>query len=398
MRHLTIALLALPIGCRSPDPSPDPGVDTDPSADPPLQAHCALDATCPEVLVEGDPHAMILGGPAPYRGYGDPSLTRDPDTGTLWMTYSWLQPLIGTDGDVDLGVRTHLARSDDGGASFTFVGQVNENERRSTSVGGEDVELWSIREVSTLARHPDGRWSLLWLYYDEPAGPAERFGFHYERRSADTPAGLLDAASVPWIGTTKAAPDLDIRHRLDVTVPELADCTLFTEPALFAHEGATWLVTQCLTVGAGGARDLARDRLVLLRESDDGYDYVGALTGVDEATVLGADVLTQPELTRGRDGRVHLLVTPKILGADPEHQGCVALEVEDLATATLARDGDGAPRVHARITADGNGLGPGLCSHHPDSETGVLMVITTVDLASNPPDIAFSLRATGVRL
>jgi hypothetical protein len=47
-----------------------------------------------------------------------------------------------------------------------------------------------------------------------------------------------------------------------------------------------------------------------------------------------------------------------------------------------------------RKTADGNGLGPGLCSYDANSDTGVLLVITTV--TKNGTDIEFSLRTTGV--
>jgi hypothetical protein len=77
---------------------------------------------------------------------------------------------------------------------------------------------------------------------------------------------------------------------------------------------------------------------------------------------------------------------------DPSHQGCVVFEFADFATGALVRGGSGVPR--AVISSDGNGLGPGLCTYDADSETGVLLVITTV--TSNATDIEFSLRATGV--
>ena len=48
------------------------------------------------------------------------------------------------------------------------------------------------------------------------------------------------------------------------------------------------------------------------------------------------------------------------------------------------------------ITADGNGLGAGLCTYDAKSETGVMMVITSFDLCPKPVDIVFSLRATGI--
>jgi hypothetical protein len=71
------------------------------------------------------------------------------------------------------------------------------------------------------------------------------------------------------------------------------------------------------------------------------------------------------------------------------------LEVEDLERARVRRAADGAPHVRAVLTADGNGLGPGMCSYDAASETGVLLVITRFDLSGDPPDLRFSLRRTG---
>jgi hypothetical protein len=66
----------------------------------------------------------------------------------------------------------------------------------------------------------------------------------------------------------------------------------------------------------------------------------------------------------------------------------------DFATASLERDTNGVAIPRAVISSDGNGLGPGLCSYDPNSETGILLVITTVTQGGT--DIEFSLRATGI--
>jgi hypothetical protein len=71
------------------------------------------------------------------------------------------------------------------------------------------------------------------------------------------------------------------------------------------------------------------------------------------------------------------------------------LEVEDLAAARIRREPDGRPHVRAVLDADGNGLGPGMCTYDAASETGVLLVITRFDLGRDPPDLWFSLRRTG---
>ena len=82
---------------------------------------------CPELLVVNDPPAQVPGfGPAPFRGYDDPSLRRDPRTGALWLSYSWVSTLIAPTSlpgkpVLDIGVGIHLARSDDDGRTFQYV-------------------------------------------------------------------------------------------------------------------------------------------------------------------------------------------------------------------------------------------------------------------------------------
>jgi hypothetical protein len=69
---------------------------------------------------------------------------------------------------------------------------------------------------------------------------------------------------------------------------------------------------------------------------------------------------------------------------------------DDFATASIARDTNGVAIPRAIITADGNSLGPGLCTYDAESDSGVLLVITTVTGCGSALDVEFSLRATGV--
>jgi hypothetical protein len=142
--------------------------------------YCALSPACPEVTIAGDPFATLGGNPAPFRGYGDPSLEWDPDTGDIWLAYSWLDVLVSEPGPppvVDFGVRTHLAKSTDGGSTFSFVRAVNSTVpilHPDTSVAG-----WTIHEVSTLVREGPGEWQMQWLTYFDPFGPPARSDFYY---------------------------------------------------------------------------------------------------------------------------------------------------------------------------------------------------------------------------
>jgi hypothetical protein len=362
----------------------------------PVTFHCSKDSSCPEILIVGDPHSQLNMLPDPFRGYGDPSLDYDPATGTLWLAYSWLNIEISDPGPpivFDLGVRTHLAKSDDNGNTFTFVRSINEMEMEAHPDTG--VMGWSVHEVPTLLKEPSGDWQILWYKYFNQFGTVtgvdERQEYLYWRTTANTPDQLGDVSEV-WARALATSPSwgapIDFNGIL-----ELADCVTLTEPGLFAFNNETYLASSCLIADATGRRaDL--ERLVLLKQTANGYSYVGDILDAQDAADLGVDVIQQADISVARDGSIILIVTPIILDADPSHQGCVVFEFDDFAAGTLVRDGNGRAVPRTVISSDGNGLGPGLCSYDANSETGVLLVITTV--SNNGTDIEFSLRATGV--
>jgi hypothetical protein len=390
------ALLATLVACGggSAAPSLPPVVDSPPAG--PLLFHCSKDATCPELLVGGDPFSEINMSPDPFRGYGDPSLEYDASTGTLWMAYSWLNVQISDPTPpavFDLGVRTHLARSDDDGNTFTFVRAVNDMQIEAHPDSG--VLGWSTHEVPSLVQEAGGGWQMLWLKYFNPLGTVtgvdERQQFLYWRSNAAAPEQLGDNSEV-WATALEASASWGAPIRFN-DIPELADCVVQTEPGLFSVNNETYLATSCLVTDANGRRpDL--ERLVLLRQTANGYAFVGNILDAGDAADLGADVIQQADITLARDGSVLLIVTPIILDADPSHQGCIVFEFDDIQSAMISRDATGRAVPRTIITADGNGLGPGLCSYDANSATGVLLVITTV--TQNGMDIEFSLRATGV--
>ena len=399
IRVVLILLASLVLfACGGGSNSSTPPVVNPPPPAGPITFHCSKDATCPEVTIIGDPHSDINGAPDPFRGYGDPSLEYDSDTGTLWLAYSWLNTQVSNAGPpviFDLGVRTRLARSDDNGASFIYVRTVNDMQMEAHPDTG--VMGWSTHEVSTLVKEPSGSWQILWLKYFNPFGTVtgvdERQEFLYWRTTAATP-DLLGDNSVVW--GKSAATSASWGAPIDFNaIPQLADCILQSEPGLFSFSGETYLATSCLVVdGTGRRTDL--ERIELLRQTANGYDYVGTILDGQDAADLGVDTIEQADISVARDGSIILVTTPIILGADPDHQGCIVFSFDDFATASIVRDANGVAIPRAVITADGNSLGPGLCTYDANSDTGVLLVITTVTGSGATTDIEFSLHATGV--
>jgi hypothetical protein len=356
----------------------------------PLTFHCALDATCPGVLVAGDPYATIGANPSPFRGYGDPSLERDPATGALWLSYSWLDVLVTNPGpsqSIDFGVETHLGRSDDGGASFTFVEAVNQ----MTPVTHPDTSAsgWESHEVSTLVREGPNSWQMMWLSYFDPPGSQGFFDVRYERALGSLPDTL--GAPVEWARGISTSQSWGSQHNLSA-IPQLADCAAFTEPALFQQDGVTYLATNCV-VFSGGVRQDAQERLVLLKQEAVGYSFVGNLLDGQDAVDAGGTRIEQADIALSQTGEVLLIGTP-IQSAAPNHLGCVVFEITDISTASVLRDGGGDAVQLAYLTGEDGAIGPGLCTYDAASDTGILMVLHIYD--PSPFDMEFSMRATGV--
>lgn len=372
---------------------------------PPLRLDCrAQSPDCPEVVIEGDPHFRLPGlGWSPFRGYGDPSLRRDPASGRLWLSYSYLglhpRPAPET------GVSIHLAASDDGGGSWRFerVLAASAGELDPAPPGGPGV---SVHEVSTLAPLGEGaaaRWFGMHLRYFQPFGPEGRRpgSFHFRLRRSGTPTGLGAGREARLAG-----PLLDPVWRADLDLstlhPDLASCAAWTEPALYGLDGTLYLVAQCLVVDpATGARRPEAEFLGVFASNGRGdlrrldWAWRGKLTDRRDARALGGQVLTQPDVARAGDGGLLLLVTPKRLAGGERHKGCRALALASLDPPRLRRDAGGRPVVRADVrSSDSTGLGPGLCAYDPASSTGILFVRTEIDLAT--PQIVFRLHATGV--
>jgi hypothetical protein len=238
---------------------------------------------------------------------------------------------------------------------------------------------------------------MMWLDYFDPTGESpDRSDFLYVRSLGATPSDLGNSTE-PWIRGYATSASFHAHLDLSAEIPALSDCAGFTEPALISRAGQTHLATSCVVI-EGGVRREDKERIVLLKQQVNGYNFIGNLLDAADAARLNADRLEQADLSISSTGQVLLIVTPINTNADPAHQGCVVFEVEDLQTAKVRRDGTGRAVEKAILTADGNGLGPGLCTYDAASATGVLMVITTQELVSNPPNIVFSLRATGVKL
>jgi hypothetical protein len=335
----------------------------------PISFHCGF-ADCPRISIEGDPIATST-----FKGYGDPSLERDPG-GDLWLAYSWLDELA-FQGEPGFAVRTHLARSTDDGATFELVRTTNIAVTVDKPVAG-----LVLHEVPSLMKDSDNQWRLTWMTYAFLAN-GERVEFQFVRTQGAQPADLGNSTSVWLAGSATTTPS-----EYDESLANLNNCLAFTEPALFSHQGVDYLAANCFV----NVADPSTERLVLLRVDGSVLSYVGDLLSGADAAALGGTRVEQIDLSVAQDGAVIAIVTPIDDNASVIHRGCVVLEVENLATATMRRDANNQLVRRAVLTADGNGIGPGLCTYDATSSTGIMMVLT--DFSNT--NIEFSMHATGV--
>lgn len=374
-----------------------------------IELDCLADSTdCPELTIAGDPVQEIPGlGLSPFRGYGDPSIRADPNGNRLWMTYSyvWVDTDSANPPAAEPTVSIHLASSDDGGDTWKFRRRTwpSRPETDPAPPGGPGLSVHEVSTLAPLTQRDSRRWFAMHLRYFQPFGPEGRRpgSFHFRLTRARRPLKLGRTREASLGGPlTDPAWSLDID--LSSLDPALTACSIWTEPSLFGQEEKLYLVAQCIVIDpTTGARRRNKEFLGVFVSDADGrvdrleWRWVGKLTTRSDAKALEGHVLTQPEVTKSRDGTLILLVTPKRLTPRERHLGCRALELESLDPPALGRNAAGRPIVRVDIrSSDSTGLGPGLCSYDPSSTTGILFVRTEVDL--DLPEVVFRLHATGL--
>ncbi|CAG0929032.1 MAG: hypothetical protein EFKGCFLK_01535 [Rhodocyclaceae bacterium] len=358
------------------------------------QVDCA-GTVCPAMVIKGDREATLPNGePSPFRGFSDATVRQDPESGRLWMAYSW--PSIATDGDrrarflrrgasrpqVDI----HLAYSDDRGRHWQLAEDLW-HPSPATSPDGKPGHM--SHEVANLlpVREKEGAvWYGARLDYFLPDDGGFRKrppeSFRIVLAKAERPAALRDAPAAK-LGSMATGPSWGMDVNLAALSPETRHCMLWNEPALFHDGKELFLALSCMAF-RGKTPDLERSDLVVYASRADGppsrwqWRYAGRLAGTEEARELGGGRLTQIDLARARDGKLLAIMTPDTWDAEAQdfvHLGCVAVEVDARGEALrLARDAEGRLKVRARVTAsDAGAAGTAACTYDAASETGIIL-------------------------
>ncbi|MBM3522206.1 MAG: hypothetical protein FJX57_04550 [Alphaproteobacteria bacterium] len=376
------------------------------SAQAPASVDCSPPfAACPLIAIAGD---NVASTPT-FKGFADPGLIADPARpGRIWMAYSYLGGRLATGADGRrVGVphvATHLARSDDSGASWRFDSVLWDSELVADPEGRGPMSYFGSEtpSLAALRGSNDTTWFSVRLHYflEPESAYKPRYSTGWTMRVAraqgESPAALARAEE-QTLGVRTTARGYGADVDLNAIAVELRDCAMWNNPAVFAQGPHLHLVAECL-VFAGQAIVAARTRMVLLSTEHASaarqwrWRYLGVLADHATARDAGGERLVSGTIARGRDGALLLIASPHE-GVSVIGRGCVVLELESLDPPRLRRDPAGAPVVRARQTglAD-RSRRTGACSYDAASVTGIVTVTAT-----SSRGLQTELRATGLR-
>ena len=307
----------------------------------------------------------ILGGIG-ARGVFDPSVTEDPATRRLWMSYSSFDASTHS----RFAVSLRIAYSDDGEKwhdagpvqmpSEILAGPLQATEAGEVEIGSETRGTWQ-NETSTLvydAQAPrEERWKLFWhqtLWVND----VPRYASYswIALKTADSPTNLVHARPTKLFtgymaktaGESSAAPAFSPipappAIRLDKQDPQLGAC-MFGQPAALAAPDGLYLALDCAWLGS-------RPQLhtVLLRCAHPNcvvtdaanWTVVGRLTEPRDGPQLdpqyegfGGTTLAE------KNGRYYLIATP-FATKGHRYDGCNVYRFVDLRQGKLERQRNG---------------------------------------------------------
>jgi Tol biopolymer transport system component len=316
------------------------------------------------------PVKLTIQRDAPGLGIFDPSLEYD-EAGVGWMSYSAVTPPTSPD-----RVSTHLARSDDKGATWKFVAEINTAVNDTITINGAPITgVWQ-QEVSTLVYDPGDpdpqrRWKLYWHEYFATAND-RKFVTHgwIAVRYAPQPQG-------PWSPRLRlfGSPQIDTTNypvvmNLSALHSSLNTGLAYSEPGSVVAYGDLYISLLC----AQGPP--ATNKNVLIRSRDHGHtwEFVATLADAADATALGEINFSASDLIR-QDDKFYLMLTPLRSRGEPEpsYSGCHFFEFADLASGRLKRDAQGRLVSALYIEGDANRF-RGACGYDQQNTGGEILL------------------------
>lgn len=366
---------------------------------------CSSDDT--PVVDVSTPERVTFAG-AGDLGIFDPSISRDPATNRLWMSYSSVDTSTYYVSTLYWAVSIRLAFSDDNGFSWqdagvvaapkleTLLGPLTE-AHPTESIPANSQGIWQS-ETSSLMYDPSAapaeRWKLIWFQYLN-ANLTSYFADYgwIAMKMAPTPMALATASPVklfggaglqadssitgsPVFSPTGGTPAIQLNTDISQSPggADLAELNLcvFAEPglhvtatavylAIFCADAATMPITEYLVYfRCGSPCDMTRAA---------SWEYLGRLlTPADAQAATGDDHYQAPDLVE-KNGSTYLSVTPVDTTSGNRYNGCRLYEFSDINSNQLRRNNgelveiariDGDSATHHGACAAFGGMGGGV--------------------------------------
>jgi hypothetical protein len=313
-------------------------------------------------------------------GIFDPSLTKDPSSQRIWMSYSEVNDYAYN--ALNHAINTRLAYSDNHGEDWTDSGTVINQSDPLGPVAPDNFKNWAY-EVSSICYDPGApiaeRWKLMFhRYLCYNSDRLFQFGW-IGIRTASSPDGVWSAERKLFSGSLYdnvvdpilGAPEV----KLDKLHTDLNGCLAFSEPGLLATDTALY----CTMLGAEGSSTSGRIILLKYPHSAGVWGYCGTfILNCTDGPLLGYDGFSAPSLFK-KDNKYYLMVTPQ--KAD-KYLGTFIFEITDLDNAVIKRN-SGVPVIVKSITGRPGGHN-GAAGYIPESyASGIIysdvMIVAPLD-------------------
>ncbi len=398
----------------TPAVSPTPGVAA--------TVDCTASSSCSPITVIGDSPSNDK-----FHGYADATIRKDPQTGTLWMAYSWPHTIAsgqpGLPGTQVLDI--HVASSTDGGMTWHYKGALYTSSEVLNPVTGQTD--YTANEVMNLyPQVVDGTtyWYGIHAVYDVPLGKVgstfEPYSTRWELAFAPgTPDGgpmALSSAAPEWLGegmTNSSA--FPVAVNLSSLNPEVSSCQLFFEPALVMSGNNLYLFLSCVNDATGTNYFYAVFNTLDPQSHAPNWQWSYVPEGPtrfanhDDASIAGTHLggggvyITQMDIAPSKStGRLLAIFTVANVDFSNGNAngkialGCVAAELASIDPPRFVYNQTGQIQIDAAVrSTDSVSQGPGSCTYSPDSATGLIIA----HKLSRDPILGFYtiLEQTGLR-
>ena len=397
----------------------------------------AAPVTCGALAINGDPYST--GGN--FAGYADPTERMDPQTGTLWLAYSWPTVL----GDGTKVVNIDVAYSTDRGSSWSNAGLANNGVLYSTQVefnGYAGVTNHTSHEVMEIYPQVVGAttyWYGIHSTYDVPNGGSGTGQTYTQRQVMAACAGTasqgpmcLSSAPPQYLGGSEDNQQAYYPTSVNLTtLSGLTGCTDFREPS-FIIQSVAGTPTLYLFLNCGDMSNYAQFSTPAPQSHIGAWQwtysgatsYLPASSGfavtLDAQSVCAflascayTNYLTQTEVSLAAGNIPGLPAGTPIELFDLVHMvagakvssGIVVTALSRISPPSFVRTPSGAVRVYAVIpSTDSLVCGPGTSTYDPAStSTGVLVAHKLTNCTGGSPGcdaqggLFTYLSASGVR-